>query len=297
MAKILTIGSISSEKQYVVDNIAGPNEVAYVRTARSLTSSKVINAGRVLLKRHSVSILSCVGNDSDGQVALTDLKKYGFKTDLVQQSKKHRTGEVLTIIDQMGQPSFTLYFGATEDIQIPNNLPNVLKPFDFIYLETSLIPETLYTFIDMARSVNVSVLMDPPNRQQEIDKTKLQSIEFLIPNKQEAGLFLGRKIETVQEGLEAAEQMKQFCDGSVIITLDKDGCVVFEKNGKKPYHLPTEPVNVKDSTAAGDIFRAVLLDNYLRSRNIKHSVQVGLEFATESVAFEGVDQSIKAVTA
>lgn len=296
MARILTIGSISSEKQYVVDEVAGPNEVAYVRTARSLTSSKVINAGRVLLKHHIISILSCVGNDSDGQIALADLKRYGFNTDLVQQSKKHRTGEVLTIIDQKGQPSFTIYFGATEDIQIPNNIVNVLKSFDFIYLETSLIPETLYRFIDMAKSVNVSVLIDPPNRQQEIDKAKLKSVEFLVPNKQEAGLFLGKKVETVQEGLKAVERLKKSCDGSVIITLDKDGCVVFEKNGMKPYHLLTKQVSIKDSTGAGDIFRAVFLDNYLLSGNIKRSAQKGLEVATRSVTFEGVDQSIKAVT-
>ena len=48
MAKILLAGEICAEKQYLMDSIPLAKEVSFVNSVNTLTSSKIINAGRVL---------------------------------------------------------------------------------------------------------------------------------------------------------------------------------------------------------------------------------------------------------
>ena len=87
---------------------------------------------------------------------------------------------------------------------------------------------------------------------------KYRGCSALTPNRLEAGLATGRVLDTVDEALQAAEQLRQELDlEAAIITLDKDGMTLAHTDGTKK-HFPTRPRQVYDITGAGDMVLSVL---------------------------------------
>ena len=56
-----------AEKQYIVDRIPRGKEVGMASEVNYLTSSKIINAGRILALHNNVFMCGCVGDDQDGK--------------------------------------------------------------------------------------------------------------------------------------------------------------------------------------------------------------------------------------
>ncbi len=292
MAKILLAGEIMAEKQYLMDKVPTIKEVGMVSKVNYLTSSKIINAGRILASKNDVAMFGCVGEDGDGENAIKDFKKYGIDSSLVSSTSQASTSQVLVLTNKEGQSGFIVYLSANDYFE-PSNLKS-LSGYDYIYMATSMKLSKLYSLIEKANNENVKVFLDIPNQQKELDKAKLKTVYFIVPNRQEAEKLLDLKIETIEDATQAVVKLKTFTDGNVIITLDKDGAVVFGSDWKEPKHFPTKQTNVVDETGSGDIFRGALLSEYLSTNNLEKSIIKALEIATVSVSFSGVNNSIEA---
>lgn len=291
MKKILISETILIERQYVVESVPSVNQVSIAHEMNSLTSSKAINAGRMMTKKSDVYMFGCVGKEVDGERAVADLKKYGIKPTYVTSTDKNKTGEVIVVTGKQGDSAIILYLGANENSNL-NTVKN-LAQFDFVYAATSMTLLNLYELIRRCNKEKVGIFLDFPNRQKEFDKKYLKTVDFVVPNRQEAGLLLNSKIITIADALEAASALKKFTDGNVIITLDSDGCVVLDKNLNGPIHIETRQIDVVDTTASGDIFRGIFLSEYLESKDLISSAKKAVKTATESCKVSGVDNSIK----
>jgi D-beta-D-heptose 7-phosphate kinase/D-beta-D-heptose 1-phosphate adenosyltransferase len=87
---------------------------------------------------------------------------------------------------------------------------------------------------------------------------KYRGCSALTPNRLEAGLATGRVLDTVDEALQAAEQLRKELDlEAAIVTLDKDGMALAHTDGTKK-HFPTRPRQVYDITGAGDMVLSML---------------------------------------
>lgn len=65
----------------------------------------------------------------------------------------------------------------------------------------------------------------------------------------------------------------------VLMTRGKNGVRVFQKN--EEIDFPTEPIEVKDATGAGDSFAMAFLLEYFRSKEVKVAVDFGQQIARE----------------
>jgi ribokinase len=102
----------------------------------------------------------------------------------------------------------------------------------------------------------------------------LRNVAFVMPNRQEAELLLGTTIRSLADAQAAATQLRAFTAGTIIITLDQDGCVVLTPNKDQPVPIATTPVAAVDTTAAGDIFRGVFAHTYLESLDIEQAASL-----------------------
>lgn len=293
MSKILLIGEICAEKQYLINKVPAVKEVELANEINSLTSSKIINAGRILAFSNNVSIFGVVGQDDDGKKAIEDLKKYEINPKLIYKTSKSSTAQVLVLTDKNGQSAIILHLAAINYLD-ESKLTDISQ-YDYLYMATSMKLTQLYKLMERAHKENVGVFLDFPNQQKDIDKEKLRTINFVVPNRQEAELILNTKITNIQEGLIAVTKLKSFTDGNVVITLDTDGCVAFGKDWKEPKHFRTEIVKAVDETGSGDIFRGVLLSEYLKTNDLESSIKKALSIATESVKYSGVNNSIEQI--
>ena len=290
MAKILLIGDICAESQYLVDRMPSENSLSIVEQVNYVTSSKIVNAGRVLASNNDVSIFGVVGNDDKRAKVLEDLKRYGIDTKLIY-STNAPTDEVLVITDKNGYSAVAIYLPASRNLD-QSKIEN-FSGYDYIYTATSLPLFQLYKIIERAHVGETKIFLDIPDQHEEFDLNMLKFVEFVVPNRQEAGLLLKREIINLTDGLQAAIDLKKYTNGHVIITLDKDGCIVFAKDWNKPQHFSIPLVKAVDSTGAGDIFRGVFLREYIKTHNIEISIKIALNISSESVKIKGVENSIQ----
>jgi len=116
-------------------------------------------------------------------------------------------------------------------------------------------PRVLSATISEARKRGLRVLADPIRGR---DYSKYRGCSAMTPNRLEAGLATGRTLETTEEALEAACQLrKQLEMEAAIITLDKDGMALEHRDGRRQV-FPTRPRQVYDITGAGDMVMSVL---------------------------------------
>jgi D-beta-D-heptose 7-phosphate kinase/D-beta-D-heptose 1-phosphate adenosyltransferase len=111
------------------------------------------------------------------------------------------------------------------------------------------------TLISGARACGIRVLADPI---RGFDYRKYHGCSAITPNRLEAGLATGRVLNTVDQALDAAAELRERLDlEAAIVTLDKDGMVLVHHDGRR-YQSPTRPRQVYDITGAGDMVLSML---------------------------------------
>lgn len=108
--------------------------------------------------------------------------------------------------------------------------------------------------VELARQTSVPVLADPA---RNVDYRRYAGCTCVTPNRSEAGSALGIKIETPQDGLEAAVRLLDFDVESAVVTLDRDGIAWADSRGNSRV-FPVRSRQVYDITGAGDMVLAAL---------------------------------------
>ncbi|GIW81143.1 MAG: bifunctional protein HldE [Gemmatales bacterium] len=116
-------------------------------------------------------------------------------------------------------------------------------------------PSLMTTIIAGAKACGLRVLADPYLGR---DYRKYHGCSAVTPNRLEAGLALGRNLQSIGELIQGAEQLREQLDlEAAIVTMDKDGIAFAHRDGRR-LHIPTRPRQVYDITGAGDMVLSVL---------------------------------------
>jgi D-beta-D-heptose 7-phosphate kinase/D-beta-D-heptose 1-phosphate adenosyltransferase len=105
-----------------------------------------------------------------------------------------------------------------------------------------------------ARQRGVKVVADPA---RGVSYRRYSGCTCITPNRSEAGHVLDRRIETPEDGLDAARRLLSFDVDSAVVTLDRDGIAWADTKGHGQVH-PVQPRQVYDITGAGDMVLATL---------------------------------------
>ena len=116
-------------------------------------------------------------------------------------------------------------------------------------------PSLVSQVIQRATAKAIPVFIDPGRIP---DYSKYRGASLLVPNRAEAAMASGRKIETSEDALAAAEFLSERGEiPAVLVKLESDGMVLVQA-GKEGRHFPTSPRAVYDVTGAGDMVLAVV---------------------------------------
>src|SRR5262245_26647435 len=116
-------------------------------------------------------------------------------------------------------------------------------------------PAVMTATIRAAKQRGVRVVADPIRGR---DYEKYRGCSAITPNRLEAGLATGREIETSDEAIAAARQLRDDLGLEAgIVTLDKDGMALAHRDGTEAVY-PTRARQVYDITGAGDMVMSVL---------------------------------------
>ncbi len=112
---------------------------------------------------------------------------------------------------------------------------------------------------------------------------------FIKPNRKEAGRLLGRSVETVDDALFAAEELRQYLepDGVCVLSLGQDGAVLTSAAGT----LIGRPIEVESvsTIASGDSLVGAMLAALDRGSSLEDSFRLGLAAGAATAMTDGAE--------
>jgi len=252
--RIAVIGSANIDLTTFTDRFPKPGETIFGQKFDLGFGGKGANqAVAARLCSADVVMMARVGSDLFGPAAIDNFKKLGIDTSHVKQVDGVSTGVAPIFVEPNGQNRILVVKGANDEMN-PADVDaasDALKNCDCIVLQFEIPLETVYYAVAFARKHGIRCLLNPAPGQP-VDMSKLNGLDYFIPNESEAETITGLPVRNVDDAKRCAEKMLANGIRRVIITLGAKGSLL-AGNGINE-HVPAYTVESVDSSGAGDAF-------------------------------------------
>jgi ribokinase len=237
-------------------------------------ANQAVQAGRLGAE---VFMVGRVGNDFLAEHLLKSLTESGVATEFVQRDRALKTASCCIHVDQAGNNAIIIVPQANmacspEDVDAA---ANVLRSADILLCQLEIPTATVAHAIALAAANRVPVILNPAPAQP-IPATLLSQVTILTPNETEAEILAG-SAATGEPGspddswvMETAHKLLALGSHRVLMTLGERGCYL--ATGSHQRLIPSYPVAVVDTTAAGDAFNGALAVALAEGRGIEDAV-------------------------
>lgn len=277
MPNILVIGSLNADLVVRTPRFPQPGETISGEDLQVIAGGKGANQAVAASRLGAnVSMLGRVGKDNFGEFLLENLKSNHVDTSLIQRDEAS-TGTATIIVDSNGQNSIVLSAGANSKVSSSDVELASLSKFSLLLLQLEIPTPTVLSATKLAKQNGVRVILNPAPAKQLPDEL-IALADFIIPNETELSLLTDMEVKDISSAEKAGQVLLERGTKNVIVTLGGKGALIVNKNTSE--QVDTFPVNVVDTTAAGDAFVggfASILNtsNSVSSQNLLDAVRYG----------------------
>jgi len=230
-----------------------------------------------------IHLLTAYGDDLYGQKVAASCSELGIDLSHALRLSDQRTSTYLYINDHRGDMALAVSDMSICDKITPAYLASnlsLLQNAQVVVTDTNIPAESLQWLAD---NVTVPIFCDPVSTiKAEKLRPILGKLHTLKPNKIEAELLSGIKIETMEDVETAAQALLDTGLRRVFISMGAEG--VYGATHAERMHLPNRPVNLVNTTGCGDAFMAAIVWAYLEGTDLEGTLSAGL--AASSIAIE-----------
>jgi ribokinase len=293
---IVVVGSLNMDFVVRVEHLPAPGETVLGRNFQMFPGGKGANQAVAAAKLGGSSVevkmIGRVGYDVFADHLKASLSAAGVDVAAVHATRSQATGVALISVDRAGQNSIVVASGANHELAAAD--VEAMRPvfrgarLALFQLETPL--DTVAAALALAREEGLTTILDPAPAQP-LPAALLERVDILTPNETEALGLLGWAPARVTpaEAVELAEALRRMGPKTVIVKLGDQGC--FAHAGLIQGHYPGFPVEVKDTTAAGDTFNAALAVALAEGAPLEHALRFANAAAAISVTRPGAQAS------
>ncbi len=235
------------------------------------------NVAKVLsLLGNRVEFFGKVGNDTYGEMILSEMKKSGIST---RNIKKENSMSGFSLVFIYGGEKTILTYRGVNNLLSENDLDEeVLKRCRW-FVFTSMTSDENVRFIrraiDVAIRNNIKVVCNPSISMVDYQRKPLiefmRKSDFIIMNKKEA-----MKLTRTNNPITACKRLKKISGKNVIVTMGKMGSAIFFD---KLRVFKAYKVRVLDTTGAGDSFTAAFVHAFSKTNDTDFSVKFSNVYA------------------
>jgi ribokinase len=259
---VLVVGSLNMDLVVRAPRIPGPGETILGGGFQTIPGGKGANqavaAARLGAK---VTMVGSVGADAFGERLLDNLRQEGVDVSFIQVHPQEATGIAMIVVDDAGQNSITVASGANFTVTVEQVAAafEKIEPADVLVMPLETPPPTIDLAARLAKAKGMLVLLNPAPARP-LSAELLGSVDVLVPNEPEAAQLTSLPVDSNNQACQAARKLIDQGAGCVVITLGGRGSLVLESAspGCPAQILPPYPVQVVDTTAAGDAFMGAL---------------------------------------
>jgi ribokinase len=282
--RVLNFGSLNIDHVYRVNHISKPGETIAATGYSRFAGGKGANQS-IAIARAGCQVAHIGKIGPEGRWMLENMVKNGVDTSLIVVSDEPG-GHAIIQVDGAGQNSIVIFGGTNQQLardEVDRALEGA-RPADVILLqnETNLIPYIM----ERADERSLPVCFNAAPMDSGVPDYPLALVSTFFINETEGEAFTGRE----QEEEIVDEMLRRFPSSHVVLTLGKEG-VLFGSRQER-IRIPEYPVEVVDTTAAGDAFTGYYMaglceelpvEEMLIQANIAASLSVMKPGATDSI--------------
>jgi len=267
--KIGVVGSINIDMMYTLEQFLKKGETLFGDNFQVLMGGKGANQAVMLSALNdNVVFLGAVGNDDFAERALHHLESKNVKVDFISKKEKNTGLAIIQIVH--GDNSIAVIPGANTLIKKEEIDRFLSKNHDLelVVSQLEINIDAVNYLIDQCHAKRIPIILNPAPAQPLSDEI-IEKVDFLIPNETETEyLFHTDDFE----GL-----VKRYA-GKLLITMGSRGVMYFD--GNVPIIVPSEKLNVVDTTGAGDSFVAGFATGIGNHLNMRNAVELGIKVAS-----------------
>ena len=276
--KILVIGSANIDLVTRVPRCPKPGESLIGSSFQTVPGGKGANQAVAAARLGAETwFAGCVGNDVFGQLQRESLAAAGVRVDFLKVYDTEPTGTAVIFVADEGQNCIVVTPSANlrVDADAVRALEPAIRQVDVVLLQLEIDLGGVEAALELARKHGVLSVLDAGPAQQVPDSI-IASADLVSPNETEAEQLTGIRIATIDGAESAAQALIERGAREVVIKLGAQGALY---RGAQTFHVRTFPVDVVDTTAAGDAFTAALAMKWNRTGH-----EEALRFATAAGA-------------
>ena len=202
----------------------------------------------------NVTLVTKVGKDVFGKVAIDFYTAEGMTTDYILQDNNRETGVALICVDEKSaQNQIVVVPAACSNITLEDveNCRPLIEHAAYILLQHEINFDAQYKVIEIAHAAGSKIVLNPAPACDIPDSIMCQ-LDVVTPNETEAQLLTGVEVKTQSDAEHAAQVFFRKGVKNVVITMGALGA--FASDGNRSELLPRIDVNAIDTTGAGDAF-------------------------------------------
>ncbi|RSD09404.1 ribokinase [Amycolatopsis eburnea] len=242
--RVVVVGSANVDLAVDVTRVPRAGETVLGDRLRRSPGGKGANqaVAAALAGGADTSFVAALGEDEGADLILVSLGGAGVRTDLVERADAP-TGTGFITVAPDGENAIVVAPGANEHVKIGAAQADRIAEADVVLAQLEIPLDVVAAAAAAKRPGARLILNAAPSR--ELPDSLWEVVDVLVVNEHEAADLAG----------EPEKLLKRV--PAVVVTLGGEGCAVLRR-GEEPVRIPGIPVDVVDTTGAGDTFCGVL---------------------------------------
>ena len=270
MGKIVVFGSFVQDLSFRVPKLPVKGETLKASTFKTGPGGKGSNQA-IAAKRAGAEVIMVtkVGKDVFGDMAINTYKEENMTTDFFFQDEEHATAVASILVDENtgdNQIAVAMGAGANFILDEVEQARESIENADILLVQLEVNLEATERAIDIAHKKGVKIILNPAPAQPLSDEL-LGKIDILTPNETEASILCGGiQVESIEDARKAAKYLLDKGVANVIVTLGEKGALLV--NAELDEVIASLKVDVIDTTGAGDAYNGGLAAALAEGKNL-----------------------------
>lgn len=217
-------------------------------------SNQAVQAARL---GADVEFVGAIGDDDFGEMAVNLFASEGIGTSYLRRTTKLNTGLGFIILDRRGENRILIDPGATGSFSVDDlrAARDRIDSSDVVITQLEIPVETAAAAMETAHVAGATTILNPAPAR-ELPPAMFSDIDVLTPNQVEARMLAGLDAQDPKDDLDVCGLLLDRGVRCVILTRGANGATIVRRDGHE--HVEPFPVQVVDSTGAGDAFNGAL---------------------------------------
>lgn len=289
MGRVIVLGSVNRDLVVTVKSHPRPGETVSGSTLHEFPGGKGANQA-VAARRAGVetALVGAIGKDGFGDAMREFLAAEKLDLTALRLCSDEPTGVAFITLDQHGENSIIVVPGANAALEA-SDAAFEAAPGDCVVAQFEVPDSFIEAGFRKARASGSRTILNPAP-MKALPAELLDLCDILVVNETELELASGRNDLREEEDIAAAARVLAGTARTVIVTLGARGALAISPQG--PIRVEGEPVDVVDTTGAGDCFTGNLAAGLASGLSLAEAMRRAGRAAAISVTRAGAATSM-----